>query len=568
MTDAVKGVTAQAVKYEDGQYRRSRLDRLKARKLKTSKEARNVFAKEKAAEYKREIPELTQKQATSFGKKTMQNERTAAVVDDRMVYIDKAKMEAAEAAMPDREHVYLDPDKKFDAKVRKIIAENPEDFYVDGEFSSDQYKRRLGGFTGFDNKANLDEVKTAASDYGVGNRTIRRAMKRAGYEREKDLTILYKALAALGVLGASAGVGSLVGANFTSNVHGIHNDGSTELLDTIHTSNARSVGALRGLIGGIIPSLALAAVVKDNGGPDIFKGNTAEEIVAKAEKNIESRIKGEANQNMMRGILRMENLSDEDKAFILKLAYGELTGKKVNDRELVAAYEIAKYCNEHPEILAKDYDKLPGTVSPAGDDDDDDDDTTVVVTPAPVPSGDDDDDDDDEQVVVQPAPALCQLSIGKNDGVNAHDYYVRAGIKETDKNGNTLIKGDNPYNIVMGKYKRADGKPMTHKDIMALRNDIFGANKGLKQGKIQLPDTKNVNGVDYVYTDGNVILGTVANKGKMNFFKPVNFGKAPTYKVQDCDQNVLIDQLPSEQKAQEEAQRLVNENPHKYIFKF
>ena len=568
MTDAVKGVTAQPVKYEDGQYRRSRLDRLKARKLKTSKEARNVFAKEKAAEYKRDIPELTQKQATSFGKKTMQNERTAAVVDDRMVYIDKAKMEAAEAAMPDREHVYLNPDKKFDAKVRKIIAENPEDFYVDGEFSSDQYKRRFGGFTGFDNKANLDEVKTAASDYGVGNRTIRRAMKRAGYEREKDLTWLYKGLAALGVLGVSAGVGSLVGANFTSNVYGIHNDGSTDLLDTISTSNARSVGALRGLIGGIIPSLALAAVVKDDGGPDIFKGNTAEEIVAKAEKNIESRIKGEANQNMMRGILRMENLSDEDKAFILKLAYGELTGKKVNDRELVAAYEIAKYCNEHPEILAKDYDKLPGTVSPAGDDDDDDDDTTVVVTPAPVPSGDDDDDDDDEQVVVQPAPALCQLSIGKNDGVNAHDYYVRAGIKETDKNGNTLIKGDNPYNIVMGKYKRADGKPMTHKDIMALRNDIFGANKGLKQGKIQLPDTKNVNGVDYVYTDGNVILGTVANKGKMNFFKPVNFGKAPTYKVQDCDQNVLIDQLPSEQKAQEEAQRLVKENPHKYIFKF
>ncbi len=563
MTDAVKGVTAQPAKYEDGQYRRSRLDRLKARELKTSKDARNVFAKEKAAEYKREIPELTQKQANSFGKKTMQNEKTAAVVDDRMVYIDKDKMQAAQAVMPDREHVYLDPDKKFDAKVRKIIAENPEDFYVDGEFSSDQYKRRLGGFTGFDNKANLDEVKTAASDYGVGNRTIRRAMKRAGYEREKDLTWLYKGLAALGVLGVSAGVGSLVGANFTSNVHGIYNDGSTELLDTIHTSNARSVGALRGLIGGIIPSLALAAVVKDDGGKDIFNGNTAEEIVAKGEKNIETRIKGEANQNMMRGILRMENLSNEDKAFILKLAYGELTGKKVNDRELVAAYEIAKYCNEHPEILAKDYDKLPGTVPPAGDDDDDD---TVVVTQTPVHSAGDD--DDDEQVVVSPTPALCQLSIGKNDGVNAHDYYVRAGIKEKDKDGNTIIKGDNPYNIVMGKYKRADGKPMTHKDIMALRNDIFGANKGLKQGKIQLPDTKNVNGVDYVYTDGNVILGTVANKGKMNFFKPVNFCKAPTYKVQDCDQNVLIDQLPSEQKAQEEAQRLVNENPHKYIFKF
>ena len=396
--------------------------------------------------------------------------------------------------------------------------------------------------------------------------TTRQTLMKLKQPHQKDLTWLYKGLAALGVLGASAGVGSLVGANFTSNVYGLHNNGSTELLDTIHTSNARSVGGLRGLIGGIIPSLALAAVVKDNGGPDIFKGNTAEEIVAKAEKNIESRIKGEANQNMMRGILRMENLSDEDKAFILKLAYGELTGKKVNDRELVAAYEIAKYCNEHPEILAKDYDKLPGTVSPAGDDDDDDDDTTVVVTPAPVPSGDDDDDDD--ETVVAPAPALCQLSIGENPGVKAHDYYVRAGIKETDKNGNTLIKGDNPYNIVMGKYKRADGKPMTHKDIMALRNDIFGANKGLKQGKIQLPDTKSVNGVDYVYTDGNVALGTVAKQGKMNFFTPVNFGKAPTYNVQDCNQNVLIDQIPDKDKAKEEAQKLVKENPNKYIFKF
>ena len=50
MTDAVKGVTAQPVKYEDGQYRRSRLDKLKARALKTSKEARNVFQEEKAKE--------------------------------------------------------------------------------------------------------------------------------------------------------------------------------------------------------------------------------------------------------------------------------------------------------------------------------------------------------------------------------------------------------------------------------------------------------------------------------------------------------------------------------------
>lgn len=557
MTDAVKGVTAQPVKYEDGQYRRSRLDKLKARALKTSKEARNVFQEEKAKEYKANIPELTDKEANACAKNTMKNEKAAAVVDDRMVYIDKAEMEAAEKAMPDRDHVYLNPDKKFDAKVRRIIADNPEDFYVNGKFSSDQYKRRLGKYTGFDNKANLDEIKTAASDYGVGNRTIRRAMKRAGYEREKDLTWLYKSLAALGVLGAGAGVGALVGADFTSNVYGIHNDGTHELLDTIHTSNAVGVGALRGLLASVIPAIALAAVVKDNGGKDIFNGNTAEEIVAKGEKNIETRISGEKNQKIMKSILKMKNISDEDKAFILQLAYGELTGKKVNDRELMAAYEIAKYCDEHPEIDPKDYDNLPITSS--GDDDDDDDDDDIVVTPVPVTGGDD---DDDGGTVT--TPELCALSIGKNDGVKVHDYYVRANIKGKDKQGNDIIQGDNPYNIVMGKYKRADGKAMSHSDIMALRNDIFGKNKGLKQGNIQLPDTKTVNGVDYVYSDGNVILGTVA-KVKLNYFKPVKY-QGDSYNVKDCSNNVLLDNISSQQKAEEEAQKIAKENPNKYIF--
>ncbi len=561
MTDAVKGVAAQPVKYEDGQYRRSRLDRLKARALKESKEARNVFQEEKAKEYKANIPELTDKQADACAKNTMKNEKAAAVVDDRMVYIDKAEMEAAEKAMPDREHVYLNPDKKFDAKVCRIIADNPEDFYVNGKFSSDQYKRRLGKYTGYDNKANLDEIKTAASDYGVGNRTIRRAMKRAGYEREKDLTWLYKSLAALGVLGAGAGVGAVVGADFTSNVYGIHNNGSNELLDTIHTSNAVGVGALRGLLASVIPAIALAAVVKDNGGKDIFNGNTAEEIVAKGEKNIETRISGEKNQKIMKSILKMKNISDEDKAFILQLAYGELTGKKVNDRELMAAYEIAKYCDEHPEINPKDYDNLP-VPKPGDDDDDDDDDDTVVVTPVPIPGDDDDDDDDGNNTTV--TPPLCQLSIGKNNGVKVHDYYVRAGVKGKDKQGNDIIKGDNPYNIVMGKYKRADGKAMSHADIMALRNELFGKNKGLKQGNIQLPDTKTVNGVDYVYNDGNVILGTVA-KVKLNYFKPIKY-QGDSYNVQDCSNNVLIDNLPSQQKAEEEAQKIAKENPNKYIF--
>ena len=191
---------------------------------------------------------------------------------------------------------------------------------------------------------------------------------------------------------------------------------------------------------------------------------------------------------------------------------------------------------------------------------DDDDDDDIVVTPVPVTGGDDDDDDGGTVTT----PELCALSIGKNDGVKVHDYYVRANIKGKDKQGNDIIQGDNPYNIVMGKYKRADGKAMSHSDIMALRNDIFGKNKGLKQGNIQLPDTKTVNGVDYVYSDGNVILGTVA-KVKLNYFKPVKY-QGDSYNVKDCSNNVLLDNISSQQKAEEEAQKIAKENPNKYIF--
>lgn len=562
MTDVVQGVSVQSANYEDGQYRRSRLDRLKARALKTSREARSVFKQEKTAEYKRDIPELTNREAKSFGKKTMQNETAAARVDDRMVYIDQNKMNALKSALPDRDHVYIDNDE-----VRRIISENPEDFYINGEFSSDQYKRRFGGFTGFDNKGNLDEIATASADYGVSKRTVRKAMKYAGYDTEKDLTWLYKTLAALGCLGAAAGTGSLVGARFTSNVWGIHNDGSSELLDTIvTTSNSAQVGALRGLLAGIIPAIALAAVVKDNGGKDIFNGNTAEEIVAKGEKNIESRIRGKKNQKMMKAILRMENISNEDKAFILKLAYGELTGKKVNDRELAAAYEIAKFCNEHPDFDPKNYDKLPGEIKPVDVDQNHNVNIDPVVTDTN--TGDDDDDipeDNGDDNDGENAPALCDLGIGKNDGVNAHDYNVRAGIKGKDKNGNPITLGDNPYNIVLGKYQRADGKPMTHDEIMAVRNEIFGKNNGLRQGKIQLPDEVTIGEKTYKYHDGNVKLGTVATGGKMNFFKPVKYPGA-SYNVHDCNNNILRDKLPSYNAAKTEAEKIAKENPDKYNF--
>jgi len=546
MTDAVKGVAAQP--YEDGQYRRSRLDRNKARALKTSKNEQSVFKNQKAKEYKENIPELTNRQAKSFGKKTMQNERAAAVVDDRMVYIDENKYEAGKKALKDFDHVLIGNDK-VDQQVRKMIAENPEDFYINGEFSSDLFKRQVGKFTGFDNKGNLDEIKTMASDYGITNRASRRAMKYAGYEREKDLTILYKALAAAGALGLGAGTGAIVGASFTSNVIGIHNTGEHELLDTIHTSNAKKIGALRGLLASI-PGAAIAAyLAKDNGGADIFKGNTAEEIVAKGEMNIESRIKGDKNQKMMKAILKMENISNEDKALILKLAYGELTGKKVNDRELAAAYEIANFCNKYPEVNAEDFDKLPGTVPPVNPPEQDNGGGAII------PPADDDNGGGNNGGGTggsTPNPT-CQLNVlGNQDGVKAHPYKVEFG--------------DNPYEVTKGLYKRADGKPMTHNDIMALRNDIFGKNKGLKVGMIEVPDNRTVNGIEYVYAGGKVNQGRVENVKLSYYDNSTKYGRNETYRVADCANNTVANGFNNKADAEKKAEEIAAQNPNKYSF--
>ena len=554
MTDAVKGVTAQP--YEDGQYRRSRLDRTKARGLRTSDKNRSVFKKEKTQEYKENIPELTNRQAKKFGKKTMQNERTAARVDDRMVYIDENKYEAGKKALKDFDHVLIGNDK-VDKNVRKMIAENPEDFYINGEFSSDQFKRRVGGYTGFDNKGNLDEIATMASDYDISKRATRRAMKYAGYERETDLTILYKTLAGLGVLGASAGVGAIVGSRFTSNVHGIHNDGSSELLDTIKSdNNATEVGALRGLLAGVLPAAAAVYFTKDKGYADIFKGNTAEEIVAKGELNIESRIKGDKNQKMMKAILKMENISDEDKALILKLAYGELTGKKVNDRELVAAYEIANYCNKHPEEKVKNYDKLPGTLPPVTTPDPD---NEGGNTP-PVDNDDNDNNNNNNNINGNNdgnnncADDKCQLSVlGNGDGIETVPYKV--------------VFGDDPYRVTKGLYKRADGKPMTHNDIMALRNDIFGKNKGLRVGTIELPKNKAVNGIQYVYEKGEVEQ-TKPVDVKLDYYdNSTKQGKDQTFRVEEgCGNTTLQTGFKTKEEAVNYAKQQVATNPNKYLF--
>lgn len=584
MTDAVKGVGLQSAasqiveeKQADHQYRRRSRDLSDAisQGLLKNKQNRANFRTAKQAELKSEIASFTNRDAKKTAKNILNNEVAAARVDSRAVYIDESKYNAAKSADMGHEHKLIK-----DKKILNVIAENPEDFIGENGFSSDYYKHRTGRYLGFDNKGNLDEKKAMSLDYGISAKKAGKMMKTAGYDVEKDLTWLYRSLAALGVLGTTAAVGGLVGVPFTSNVLAVdaNNQPITDpnmlkkfeellgnkitydkdgfpIVDTIKSVGGNGIpGALKGMIGGLIPSLALAAFVKDNGGKDIFNGLSAEAIVAKGDRNINKKISGKTNQKIMREILKMENLSNEDKAFILQLAYGELTAKKVNDRELAAAYEICKYLNKHPELNPKDYDKLPGKKDEVDDKGDD----KPEFTGRPDPVVVEEDDNDHKPDKKDP----CEISLVKDGTIKDK--------KEITSHEYTPKKGEYWASIVAAKYGVSGKEGMDVVHELKRLHGITDFTKNIQPKTMQLPEVITIGDKEYkLDKDKDVTVKTdkfaPADKYNGKFTNPFKFVEVPTYAVKGCENETLASGVP-EKTAYQKAQEIAKANPNKYIF--
>ena len=79
----------------------------------------------------------------------------------------------------------------------------------------------------------------------------------------------------------------------------------------------------------------------------------------------------------------------------------------------------------------------------------------------------------------------------KVDTQQTTTYTVKA-----TKNADGTVTGDTGYNIIAGKYKSADGTPLTNFEIKAIADKIFGG-KALKVGDIELPNEIEVNGKTY-----------------------------------------------------------------------
>lgn len=485
---------------------------------------------------------LTKRQAKKAAKNQVKNEVTQEEVDRTIVYLDK---EEYKKNKDKDEAAGFIPEYVKNKKVREMVEKHPERFYEtdkDGKlvldengnkiFSSDKYKLTMREFTGLDYKLNLDERKAGAEEFGVKKRHMKKAVKYGNFEYERDLTPLYKTGAVVGSLGLGALIGSSVGADFNSNVYGIHADGSKELLGH-QSSNAGIVNPIKGALAAVPAAVALGILVKDNGYADVFQGLSAEEIV----KQGTSGIKGDANKKIVQGILDLEHLPDDLKAEAMKVAYGQATGKKVNERELIAAYELAKKADE--QLAQLDIQPTP-PVEP-------DPEPTPVPTPVPTP-------DPEPTPVPTPVPTpepepvqLCEYEVCSEEGTEPKSY--------------TIKYGNYPSGIIMDMYGVKYGTP----EYRQIRDAVYEAsgykrNTNLKVGdKFTLPDVKVGDKVYSANVENDVRTGDVVNNGlKLGRTNKV-VKSGDKYYIQDCKGNIKMDEKINGSTNLEEVQARVNE---------
>lgn len=303
---------------------------------------------------------LTKKEAKGFAKRQVQNEQRLQKFLNTETFLTKkeydeaVKLQKAGKGYEGKNLTYIE-----DTDVQRWVKNNKHKFYKDGKFSSDLYKQELVNWAGTDYKMNLDE-RSAVSAGGdrMSKKDAKKAARYAGIDIEKDLTWLKKAGALVGGVGLGAGIGAVTGyavtdkANFNSYIDGIHQNGNHEILGEQHSSsNAKQVGARTGAIAGALgalPAAILAAAqAKDNGEKDVFQNSTAEKIV-KDPDGILNVTEKNGCRTIVRAIMALPNLTENEKIATLEHAYGQSTGKTVNRNELIAAYEAAKLINDLP----------------------------------------------------------------------------------------------------------------------------------------------------------------------------------------------------------------------------
>ncbi len=398
-------------------------------------------------------------------------------------------------------------------------------FNEDGSVNTEAYQKTMLQYTGSDFKAGLDERKVLKGSAEVKNKTTKDMFEAAGLDVRKNYTGAMKAGAAALALGTGALTGLLGGgvvaqavasaaatatatatanATATATNHWTASNGeeffdsveATDTQTTTVTSTATKVAeatnkiskgemALRGLAGAVLPAVIAAITVKDRGEKDIFKGASVDEVLSQKAK-----VSGKANQAVMDKILNMEitgdkNRDKEIKAAILQTSIGERTGKSVNTRELVAAYEAANFVKNNPHLVEPEKTKEPVSTPTVS--------TPTVTTP------------------VTPQP--------EEDCYNVNEENIRSEIP--------VIKYGGPWHYSK-LYVNSDGSELSEADRRAVQKQLSSGDNAIQNSRdennkltgralkneFQLPNGKTVKLADDAVDRANNIKGKPGGKDR------------------------------------------------------
>lgn len=422
-------------------------------------------------------------------------------------------------------------------------------FNEDGSVNKEAYQKTMLQYTGTDFKAGLDERKVLKGSAEVKKRTTKDMFEAAGLDVRKDYTGVMKAGAAALALGTGALTGLLGGgliaqavasatatatatasasASATATNHWTASNGeeffdsveatdfqTTEVTETV-TKLASATGkiskgemALRGAAGAILPAVIAAITVKDNGEKDIFKGASVDEVLSQKAK-----VSGKANQAIMDKILDMKitgdpNRDKEIKAAVLQTAIGERTGKSVNTRELLAAYEVANHISKHPELVEPEEASTPPTSTPT-------DTTPTVTTPPTTTPVDEDCYNVNEENVRSNVPVIkyggpwhySKLYVNQN-GSNLSEPDRKALQK-------ALSSGDNAIQNARGEDGKLIGRAMKNEITLPSGRVVVLAKDAVDRAK-KLQGTPDKKARDRKYntaSDGKLMWATDCKTGK------------------------------------------------------
>lgn len=296
-------------------------------------------------------------------------------------------------------------DKRAAFEVMKQAAAEINDNYLasqmfdkDGNVNTEAYQKAMLQYAGSDFKGNIDERKVLAKDADVKKRHTDNMLEAGGLDAEKDYTWAMRAGVFVAGLGSGALAGLLGGgatatavatavatatSSATATAHSsataeldvniptpggeynafitttventvtttVVNTATSTVTDTATKAISNGTKALNGLLGSAIPSILAALAVKDNGGKDVFNGAAVMDVLENPDQ-----VKGRQNKTIMNQLVDMEITGDPVrdkiiKAALLNEAMSDKTGKKVNTRELLAAYAAAEELKDHPELV-------------------------------------------------------------------------------------------------------------------------------------------------------------------------------------------------------------------------